>query len=116
MADGADAHDAVPGFKMPPRVPGDGGDAVADLDAVLVELLADFQGARANFGVIGAMNGSFDRSRHDLLLAMNGCCVIDNPMTQQGPILHQSKHPVFPPEDVLLVGVIGTPRRDWNEL
>jgi hypothetical protein len=42
-------------------------------------------------------------------------CVIDNPMTQQGPILHQTQHPVFPPEDILLL-VIGAPRRDWNEL
>ena len=34
MADRADAHDAVPGFKMAPGVPRDGGDAVAELDAV----------------------------------------------------------------------------------
>ena len=34
MADRADAHDAVPAFEMAPGVPGDGGDAVAELDAV----------------------------------------------------------------------------------
>ena len=36
------------------------------------------------------------RSRHDLLLAVDRRCVIDDPMTQQGPILHQSKHCSIP--------------------
>jgi hypothetical protein len=42
MADGADAHDAVPALQMPPGVPGDGGDAVAELDAVALQHLRDF--------------------------------------------------------------------------
>jgi hypothetical protein len=32
------------------------------------------------------------RSGHNLLLAVDRSCVIDNAMTQQRPILHQSKH------------------------
>ena len=43
MADRTDAHDAVPGFEMAPRVPRDGGDAVAELDAVTIEALRDLQ-------------------------------------------------------------------------
>ena len=46
VADRADSHDAVPGFEMAPGVPGDGGDAVAELDAVAIEPLRYFQRAR----------------------------------------------------------------------
>ena len=79
MADGADAHDAVPDFEMAPGVPRDGGDAVAELDAVAIEALRDLQCAIVNFGVIGAMNGAFDRPRHDLLRAVDtvaACSII----------------------------------------
>jgi hypothetical protein len=92
MANGADAHDAVPGFQMTPRVPRDGGDAIAELDSFLIELLTDFQRARSNFGVIGPMYGTFDGSGDDFLIAMYRCRMVDNPMTQQGPVLHQSEH------------------------
>ena len=98
MADRADPHDAVPGFEMAPGVPGDGGDAVAELDAVAIEPLRDFQRARVNFGVIGAMNGTFDRSRDDLLRAVIPRRVLDNPVTKQRPVLHQSKHTHVPPD------------------
>jgi hypothetical protein len=36
MADGANPHDAVPTFEMPPGIPSDGGDAVAESDVVAV--------------------------------------------------------------------------------
>ena len=101
MADRADAHDAVPGFEMAPGVPGDGGDAVAELDAVAVEPLRDFQRAVADLLVIGTMDGAFDRSGYDLLGAMDFCGVLDNPVTKQRPVLHQSKHTVVPPECVV---------------
>ncbi len=98
MADGADAHDAVPDFEMAPGIPGDGGDAVAELDAFAIEALRDFQRALVDFGIIGAMDGAFDRSRHDLLGAMDRSGVLDNPVTQQRPVLHQTKHTVVPPK------------------
>ena len=101
MADRADAHDAVPGLEMAPGVPGDGGDAVAELDAVAVEPLRDLQCAIANFGVIGAMDRAFDRAGHDLLRSMDGRGVLDNPMTKQRPVLHQSTHTDVPPECVI---------------
>ena len=97
MADRADPHDAVPGFQMAPGVPGDGGDAVAELDAVAVQPLRDFQRAIVNFGVIGAMNRAFDRPRDDLLRSMISRRVFDNPVAQQRPILHQAKHTHVPP-------------------
>ena len=115
MADGADAHDAVPCFKMTPGVPGDGRDTVAELDAMTVELLPDLQRAGADIGVVGAVDRPLDRSRHDFLVAVNGCRMIDDPMTQQGPILHQSKHPYLLLKAVLLFGDCA-PRRDLNEL
>src|SRR5437667_3825969 len=102
MADRADSHDAVPGLEMAPGVPGDGSDAVAELDAVAVEPLRDFQCAIADFPVVGAMDRAFDRPRHDLLRAMNERGMLDNPVTQQRPILHQTKHTKFPPRALLL--------------
>jgi hypothetical protein len=97
MADGADAHDAVPGFEMAPGVPGDGGDAVAELDAIAVEPLCDFQCSDANFGVIGAMNRPLDRSGDHFAFTMNFRRMIDNPMTQHRPVLHQPAHINAPP-------------------
>ena len=98
MADSADAHDAVPAFQVAPGVPGDGGDAVAELDAVAFQPLRDFQCTRMNFGVIGPMNGAFDRSRYDFLRAVIFRCVLDDPMTQQRPVLHQTQHTYVPPD------------------
>ncbi len=83
---------------MAPGVPRDGGDAVAELDAVAVEALRDLQRAIVDFGVIGAMDGAFDRSRHDLLRAMDRRSMLDNPVTKQRPVLHQAKHTDVPPE------------------
>ena len=100
MADRADAHDAVPGFKMAPGIPGDSGDAVAELDTVAVEALRDLQRAIANFGVICAMDRAFDRSRYDLLRSMYSGRMLDNPVTKQRPVLHQSKHTNVPPGGV----------------
>jgi len=86
---------------MPPGVPCDGGDAVAELDAVTLQALRDLERAGVNFGVIGAMNGAFDRSRHDLLRAVEQRRVFDNAVTKQRPILHQSAHANVPPGTVL---------------
>ena len=46
VIDRADAEDAVPGFQVPPGVPGQRRHPVAELDAVLVEPLRDLQRAR----------------------------------------------------------------------
>src|SRR5262249_38878918 len=78
-------------------IPCDGRDAVAELDAVALEPLRYFQRARVNFGVIGAMNGTFDGPRHDFLRAMILRGVFDYPMAKQRPVLHQSEHTHFPP-------------------
>src|SRR6185437_1947658 len=77
MADRADAHDAVPAFEMAPGVPGDGSDAIAELDAVALQALRDFQGASVNLGVIGAINRAFHAACHNLLGAMELGRVLD---------------------------------------
>ncbi len=41
VIDRADPHDAVPSLKVPPRIPGQGRDPVAELDPVAVEALRD---------------------------------------------------------------------------
>jgi len=48
-----------------------------------------------DFGVVGADNGTFDRTSDDFLRAVIGRRVLDDTMTEQGPILHQTKHANF---------------------
>ena len=62
MIDGADAENSVPGLHVPPGVPGERRYPVAELDAVAVEPLRHAQGAGADFGVIRAVERSFDRA------------------------------------------------------
>jgi hypothetical protein len=50
-----------------------------------------------NFGVIGPMNGPFDRPRDDLLRTVILRRVFDNPVAEQRPVLHQSEHTHVPP-------------------
>ena len=97
MANGADPHDAVPDFEMAPGVPGDRCDTVAELDPVTLEHLRDLQRALVNLTIGGAMDRSLDRPCDNLLLAMNSGGVFDDPVAEQGPILHQTKHSVVPP-------------------
>jgi hypothetical protein len=65
MADRADAHDAVPGFEVAPRVPCDGGDAVTELDAVAFQPLRDLSARADEFGVIGADEWAPSTDRRD---------------------------------------------------
>ncbi|MHC2621428.1 hypothetical protein ACVIW2_003460 [Bradyrhizobium huanghuaihaiense] len=97
MADGADAHDAVPHLEMAPGVPGDRSDAVAELDAVALQHLGDLERALVDLGIVGAVDRSLDRSCDHLLLAMNPGGVFDDPVAEQGPVLHQTKHSDVPP-------------------
>src|SRR3984885_9081244 len=98
MADRADPHDAVPCLEMAPGVPGNRGHAVAELDAVAFQPLRDLQRALVDFGIIGAMDGTFDRPCNDFLRTVDGRRVFENSMTQQRPVLHQSQHGDIPPE------------------
>jgi hypothetical protein len=51
-----------------------------------------------NFGIIGADDRAFDRAGDDFLCAMIPGRVLDNPVAQQRPILHQTTHPNVPPD------------------
>ena len=93
VVDRADAEDAVPGFQMPPGVPGERRDPVAELDAVLLQPLRDLQRARADLARSWwSMDRSFDRARDDLAFAVKRGGVVDDAMAQQRPILHQAEH------------------------
>src|SRR5215468_9258736 len=96
MVDRADAHNAVPGFEMPPCVPGERRHTVAEPDAVTFEALGHFKGARANLGVVRGVNGTLNRARNYGPGGVVGRRVVDNPMAQQRPVLHQSEHGVSP--------------------
>ncbi|MEY9315059.1 hypothetical protein ABIF29_001858 [Bradyrhizobium elkanii] len=116
MADRADPHDAVPDLEVAPGVPGDGGDAVAEVDAVAFQALRDLQCAGMDLGVGGAMNGAFDRPRHDFLRAVIFGGVLNNLVTQQRPILHQTKHTQIPPRSSRMIcRHLGRPAvKSWN--
>ena len=83
VIDRADAHDAVPGFEVPPGVPGQRRHAVAQLDAIAFEPLRHAQRAGAELGVIGGVDRPFDRARDHLPLAVIDRGVIDDAMAQQ---------------------------------
>jgi len=83
---------------MAPGVPRNGGDTIAELDAVAFQPLRDFKRARVNLGVIGAMNGTFDLPCDDLLCPVKLCGMFENPVTEQRTGLHQPKHTDVPPQ------------------
>ena len=70
VVDRADAEDAVPGFQVPPGVPGQRRDAVAELDAVALQPLRHLERALADLGIVRGVDRAFDRARHDRALAV----------------------------------------------
>src|SRR5690606_24020154 len=80
VVDRADAEDAVPGFEMAPRVPGQRGDAVAGADPVAVEPLGKLERPRANFSIAGGVDGAFDRARDHAALRVLNCGMVDDAM------------------------------------
>ena len=92
VIDAAASHTAVPGFKMPPGVPRQRRDAVAGLDARAFELLGDAQGAVAHLRIIGGVYRPFDRAGNHLPFGVVGGGVVDDPVTEQRPVLHETEH------------------------
>src|ERR1700744_2864189 len=80
VADRPDPHDAIPDFEMTPSVPGKGRDAVTKPDTVAIQPLRDLDRAVPDLPIVGAMNRSFDRSRNNLLAAVNNRRVLDDPV------------------------------------
>src|SRR4051795_7934975 len=79
---------------MTPAVPRERRHPVAEPDAVSLQPLRQTQGSGADFGVVGFVDGAFDRARYDRPPRVVRCGMIDNAMAEQRPILHQSKHGV----------------------
>jgi hypothetical protein len=92
VIDRAAAHDAIPGFQMPPGVPGKRPDTVADLDPVLFQALCQLQRAATDRCIIRAVDRAFYRPRNDFALAMKQASMVDNLVAKQRPILHQTEH------------------------
>ena len=96
VIDRADAEDAVPGFHVPPGVPGQRRHPVAELDAVLVQPLRHLERALADLPVVRRVDRAFDRARDDRPAAVLDRGMVDDAMAQQRPILHQTEHGVPP--------------------
>jgi hypothetical protein len=107
VIDGADAGDAVPGLEMPPGIPGERRDAVAELDAFLLEPLRDFQRALAHLAIVGAVDRTFDRAGDHLRGCRAGSRRVDDAMAQQRPVLHQSEHWASPPKFRFVLKALG---------
>ncbi len=103
VIDRAGAKDAVPGLQMPPGVPGERADPVAFLDAVLHQALRDLERALANVRIGGLYDRSFDRARDNFPLAVLDRPVIDDPVANQRPVLHQAEHGT-PPRNTPALG------------
>src|SRR6185312_1549448 len=73
-------------------VPGQRGDAVAELDAIAREALGDFQRAGAQIAIADAMDRAFDEPRDHLLVAVLHTGEIDDLVNDQRPILHLAQH------------------------
>jgi hypothetical protein len=97
VVDRADAENSVPAFQVPPGVPAQRGDAIAELDAVPFQPLRDTQCAGADFGVIGAVQRPFDRARDHRAVGVIDRGMVDDPVAKQRPILHETEHE-NPPE------------------
>ena len=95
VVDRAGAGDAVPGFEVPPAVPGERADAVADADAVLDEALSHLERALADRGVARLVDRPLDRARDHLAIRMVGRGMIDDAVHQKRPVLHQAAHGQF---------------------
>ena len=76
-------------------VPGEGRDAIAELDPVALESFGDLERALPNLAVVGVVHRPFDRPRGDLLLRELDGGEIDDLVHEQGPILHPSQHAFF---------------------
>ena len=94
VIDRADTGDAVPGLEVPPRIPGERRDAIAELDAFLFQPLRDLQCTLADLAVVGAMDRAFDGAGDNLAIAVLNGGVVDDAMAQKRPILHQTEHRV----------------------
>ena len=96
VVDAAHAHDAVPGFDMARRVPGERADALARLEAVAFQPLRHLQRTGADVAIGGAHDRPFDRARDDLAVAVLARRVIEYLVAKQRPFLHQPQHRVLP--------------------
>jgi len=92
VIDRADARDAVPGFEVSPRVPGQRRDPVAGPDPLAVETFCDPECPAADLAVGRAMHRSLDRAGQHGPVAMLDRRVVDDAMHEKGPVLHQAEH------------------------
>ena len=91
---GADAGDAEVELEMAIGVPGDGADAVAELDAQPLQRLGQLLGALLGIAVAVAVHRAFDRARDDLDVGMVSGGEVDDLRDQQRAVLHQAEHVV----------------------
>ncbi len=92
VVDRADAGDAVPDLEVPPGVPGDRADAIAEFDPVLLQPLGDAQRVAPDVGIGRLDDGALDRPRDHLAAAVIEPGMVDDLRDQQRPVLHQTEH------------------------
>jgi hypothetical protein len=77
---------------MAPGIPGERGDTVPQPNAVALKPLGDPQRARPYLGVIRRVDCAFNGAGDHRSVGMIGSRMVKYAMTEQWPILHQTKH------------------------
>ena len=92
VIDTAHPHDAVPGFQVTGRVPGERGHALARLIPGPRQALCQLERAAAQLGIGRAHDRPLQRARHDLAPAMLPGGMVEDLVAQQRPFLHETVH------------------------
>src|SRR5690606_31567246 len=97
VIDAAHAHDAEPGFDVASGVPRERGDPVALPKTVPLQPLREPQRPCPYIGVGGSHDRSLDRSGDDFAMAVLQGRMVNDLVTEQRPLLHQTEHNASPP-------------------
>src|SRR5690606_9318786 len=85
------------GFKVTPRVPGERGHAITQLDSFTREALGNLERTQPRLRIGRAVHRPLDRARDDLTRPVLNCGMVDDAVAEERPVLHQSEHGSFLP-------------------
>ena len=103
MRDRADAADAVPELEMPVGVPGQRRHPVAAPHPLPLQPLRNLQRPLPDPGIAAAPQAAIlDCAAHHFARAVLDRCVVDDPVEQKRPVLHQAEHALILPNSMIL--------------
>src|SRR5262249_50947516 len=112
VIDRANSENAVPRFDVPPGIPGQRRDSVAERDAVAVEALGNLERPQSDRSVVGGVDRALDRARDYGAFGVVGRGVGDDAGGEERAVLHQSVHE-RPSQCFAAAPLAGTLRSDY---